>query len=153
MRGKCLGTRRVVGSLADGRLEPWRFPGVRLKPLGHLSHNNSEKRSARSNHNEAACFSLFASRWVFHGQGGIRTHDTVTGIPVFETGSFSHSDTCPNRAKYCSRSEIRSQREHRADLPRPLEELSVRPAATRATSSPAPAARARTPSRAHPSRS
>src|SRR4030095_12645053 len=31
-----------------------------------------------------------------NGQGGIRTHDTVTGIPVFETGSFSHSDTCPN---------------------------------------------------------
>src|SRR6202007_2551693 len=31
----------------------------------------------------------------FHGEGGIRTHDTVTGIPVFETGSFSHSDTSP----------------------------------------------------------
>jgi hypothetical protein len=30
-----------------------------------------------------------------NGQGGIRTHDTVAGIPVFETGSFSHSDTCP----------------------------------------------------------
>jgi hypothetical protein len=29
------------------------------------------------------------------GQGGIRTHDTLAGIPVFETGSFSHSDTCP----------------------------------------------------------
>src|SRR5688572_5686586 len=29
------------------------------------------------------------------GQGGIRTHDTREGIPVFETGSFSHSDTCP----------------------------------------------------------
>lgn len=32
---------------------------------------------------------------VVHGQGGIRTLDTVAGIPVFETGSFSHSDTCP----------------------------------------------------------
>ncbi len=31
------------------------------------------------------------------GQGGIRTHDTLAGIPVFETGSFSHSDTCPGR--------------------------------------------------------
>jgi hypothetical protein len=30
-----------------------------------------------------------------NGQGGIRTHDTREGIPVFETGSFSHSDTCP----------------------------------------------------------
>src|SRR5687768_10016947 len=97
-----------------------RFPGVRLKPLGHLSLNCSEKREARSEKRSktterASRFPLLA---CFHGQGGIRTHDTVTGIPVFETGSFSHSDTCPNRAKYCSRSEIRSQREHRADLPR-----------------------------------
>src|SRR6476646_8332032 len=34
-----------------------------------------------------------------NGQGGIRTHDTLAGIPVFETGSFSHSDTCPNSAE------------------------------------------------------
>jgi hypothetical protein len=34
-----------------------------------------------------------------NGQGGIRTHDTREGIPVFETGSFSHSDTCPNSGK------------------------------------------------------
>src|SRR6266496_162530 len=31
-----------------------------------------------------------------NGWGGIRTHDALTGIPVFETGSFSHSDTHPN---------------------------------------------------------
>jgi hypothetical protein len=30
------------------------------------------------------------------GQGEIRTHDTVTGIPVFETGAFSLSATCPS---------------------------------------------------------
>ena len=30
-----------------------------------------------------------------NGQGGIRTHDTLAGIPVFETDAFSHSDTCP----------------------------------------------------------
>src|SRR5712692_9934376 len=29
------------------------------------------------------------------GEGGIRTHDALAGIPVFETGSFSHSDTHP----------------------------------------------------------
>ncbi len=29
------------------------------------------------------------------GQGGIRTHDTVAGMPVFETGAFNHSATCP----------------------------------------------------------
>ena len=31
------------------------------------------------------------------GEGGIRTHETLTGLPVFETGSFSHSDTSPGR--------------------------------------------------------
>ena len=30
-----------------------------------------------------------------HGQGEIRTHDTVAGMPVFETGAFNHSATCP----------------------------------------------------------
>jgi hypothetical protein len=34
------------------------------------------------------------SEW--NGQGGIRTHETLAGPPVFETGSFSHSDTCPD---------------------------------------------------------
>ena len=30
------------------------------------------------------------------GQGGIRTLDTLAGIPVFETGGFNRSPTCPN---------------------------------------------------------
>ncbi len=39
-----------------------------------------------------------------HGQGGIRTHGTVSGTPVFETGSFNRSDTCPTSPKkWCSR--------------------------------------------------
>ena len=29
------------------------------------------------------------------GRGGIRTHDTLAGIPVFETGRFNHSRTLP----------------------------------------------------------
>src|SRR2546425_2290232 len=29
------------------------------------------------------------------GQGGIRTHGTLAGTPVFETGRFNHSRTCP----------------------------------------------------------
>ena len=33
-----------------------------------------------------------------HGQGEIRTHDTVAGMPVFETGAFNHSATCPANA-------------------------------------------------------
>jgi hypothetical protein len=32
-----------------------------------------------------------------NGQGGIRTLEGVAPLPVFETGSFSHSDTCPRR--------------------------------------------------------
>jgi hypothetical protein len=34
-----------------------------------------------------------------HGQGGIRTHDTLAGIPVFETDAFSHSATCPGEER------------------------------------------------------
>jgi hypothetical protein len=34
-----------------------------------------------------------------NGQGGIRTHDTLAGIPVFETDAFSHSATCPTAGK------------------------------------------------------
>src|SRR5216117_3086226 len=29
------------------------------------------------------------------GQGGIRTHGTLAGTPVFETGRFNRSRTCP----------------------------------------------------------
>jgi hypothetical protein len=29
------------------------------------------------------------------GQGGIRTHDTLAGMPHFECGAFNHSTTCP----------------------------------------------------------
>ena len=29
------------------------------------------------------------------GQGGIRTHGELAPSPVFKTGSFDHSDTCP----------------------------------------------------------
>src|SRR4051812_329401 len=46
-----------------------------------------------------------------NGQGGIRTHDTREGIPVFETGSFSHSDTCPQL-----RGKIRRERERKSVL-------------------------------------
>src|SRR6266853_925680 len=39
------------------------------------------------------------ARPPLHGWGGIRTHDALAGIPVFETGSFSHSDTHPNAGR------------------------------------------------------
>jgi hypothetical protein len=38
---------------------------------------------------------------VLNGQGEIRTLDTgFTGMPVFETGAFNHSATCPELEKY-----------------------------------------------------
>ena len=30
------------------------------------------------------------------GQGGIRTHETVARLPVFKTGAFNRSATCPH---------------------------------------------------------
>jgi hypothetical protein len=32
---------------------------------------------------------------VVGGQGGIRTHDTLAGMPHFECGAIDHSTTCP----------------------------------------------------------
>src|SRR5258705_2854110 len=32
-----------------------------------------------------------------NGQGEIRTHDPLAGTPVFETGAFNHSATCPEQ--------------------------------------------------------
>ena len=29
------------------------------------------------------------------GEGGIRTHETLAGLPVFKTGTFNHSVTSP----------------------------------------------------------
>ena len=32
------------------------------------------------------------------GEGGIRTPDTLSGMPVFKTGAINHSATSPNAA-------------------------------------------------------
>src|ERR1017187_5733213 len=34
---------------------------------------------------------------VYGGEGGIRTPDTVSGMPVFKTGAINHSATSPAR--------------------------------------------------------
>ena len=60
------------------RLTYTRFPSVRLKPLGHLSH-----------------FRLSTFAFDNGGEGGIRTPDTREGITVFETAAFNHSATSP----------------------------------------------------------
>src|SRR5437764_1073350 len=33
--------------------------------------------------------------FLIGGQGGIRTHDTLAGMPHFECGAIDHSTTCP----------------------------------------------------------
>jgi hypothetical protein len=32
------------------------------------------------------------------GRGGIRTHETLAGLPVFKTGALNHSATLPRSA-------------------------------------------------------
>jgi hypothetical protein len=48
-----------------------------------------------------------------NGQGGIRTHDTLAGIPVFETDAFSHSATCPDSGPKDKARMVKSEREAR----------------------------------------
>jgi hypothetical protein len=52
------------------------------------------------------------------GQGGIRTHDTVTRTPHFECGAINHSTTCPKGAEH-SLAVWRPQ-EHRRKSPGPV---------------------------------
>jgi hypothetical protein len=36
------------------------------------------------------------SKQCHGGRGGIRTHGTLAGTPVFKTGALNHSATLPN---------------------------------------------------------
>src|SRR4029078_8157351 len=50
-----------------------------------------------------------------NGQGEIRTLDTLAGMPVFETGAFNHSATCPGVMKpKCVASPIKVSAGNRA---------------------------------------
>ena len=73
------------------------FPGVRLKPLGHPSQHRFAARSGESFLTDCGQLgSVWSTEDVPNGQGEIRTLDTgFTGMPVFETGAFNHSATCP----------------------------------------------------------
>ena len=68
------------------------FPGVRLKPLGHPSQHYSTTSTIKKGPE-------LAQAPFFDGQGEIRTLDTLAGMPVFETGAFNHSATCPRALK------------------------------------------------------
>ena len=113
--------------------DPTRFPGVRLKPLGHPSKTRvrrvnpadsaiplpeaQETEAVRRVRRSPTITTLQSNRnpkglahtkkphpigdrmgLRLYGQGEIRTHDTLAGTPVFETGAFNHSATYPERA-------------------------------------------------------
>jgi hypothetical protein len=59
-----------------------------LLRLGRPGNNDALARATASN-------APSRSLELLYGQGEIRTHDTLTGTPVFETGAFNHSATCP----------------------------------------------------------
>ena len=65
---------------------------TRGQPFDRLS---CAKRAGRRNPPTQRAFSLL--RTPASGQGEIRTHDTLAGTPVFETGAFNHSATCPEQ--------------------------------------------------------
>jgi hypothetical protein len=47
---------------------------------------------------------------VFGGRGGIRTHGTLAGTPVFKTGALNHSATLPSwRHQPLSEPEIKNR--------------------------------------------
>jgi hypothetical protein len=90
--------------------DPTRFPGVRLKPLGHPSNYGlfmlRGKKIARGRLPSQRAGRRMLRAGAFrsgtamcgpraYGQGEIRTHDTLAGTPVFETGAFNHSATYP----------------------------------------------------------
>ena len=72
-----------------------RFPGVRLQPLGHLSKTGTSILTSTDKKTKPPSRCVTAARK--NGQGEIRTLDTLAGMPVFETGAFNRSATCPDR--------------------------------------------------------
>ena len=87
-RNKCNGGERGIRT-PDRGLAYTRFPSVRLKPLGHLSARVSQIVFA------PGLRLVSGEEKASGGREGIRTPDTVSGIPVFKTGAINHSATLP----------------------------------------------------------
>jgi hypothetical protein len=45
----------------------------------------------------------------YGGEGGIRTHDTLAGMPHFECGAFDHSATSPHARTLALRAPLKHQ--------------------------------------------
>ena len=83
----------------DRGLAYTRFPSVRLQPLGHLSTRVPTNFFYLADRHPRVT-SLATTYVVIDdirsgGREGIRTPDTVSGIPVFKTGAINHSATLP----------------------------------------------------------
>lgn len=55
---------------------------------------------------------LIETTWelfVNGGEGGIRTHDTLAGMPHFECGAFDHSATSPHARTLALRAPLKHQ--------------------------------------------
>jgi hypothetical protein len=67
--------------------------------LNHsATHPGKQERATAAGRGGA--FELETATSTTSGQGEIRTHDTVAGMPVFETGAFNHSATCPRNPSW-----------------------------------------------------
>src|SRR5256885_6147867 len=64
------------------------------------------------------------------GQGGIRTHGTLAGTPVFETGRFNRSRTCPTPRRVDGETHRRGGGARPAVATRLPVSPSIRPAVT-----------------------
>ena len=65
---------------------------VGFDPPGRRPKGYRAQRGVPTNGERRSCW---MTRKSLNGQGGIRTHETLARSPVFETGAFNHSATCP----------------------------------------------------------
>ena len=76
----------------------FRFPGTRAFQARPFNHSGT---SPTNQDRDARRRGMPPTRAAPPGgEGGIRTRDTRTGIPVFETGAFNHSATSPGPKLY-----------------------------------------------------
>lgn len=71
--------------------------GHELTGCGHLTQIANASPALAIDHCTFNCIdesSLIS--WRFGGRGGIRTHGTLAGTPVFKTGALNHSATLPS---------------------------------------------------------
>ena len=79
---------RAVRCGASLRLSEF-VPDEFVEPVG--SHPRRHHQKSKTPHEGAFCFS--------GGEGGIRTHGTLTRTPDFESGTFDHSATSPKAVR------------------------------------------------------